>query len=300
MHSKIFFGGENVSVNPKINNMHPGYQAAHYEYLMISDSGIRMQIDTLSDMVSHMTDTVGLVHQMPFTWDRPGISATLEKVHFGTSHARMYLFANFIGINCATGMSVLMRKDILEDEGGLKAFGKYLAEDYFMAQAVLDRGFQTVICSRPALQNTGEGSLQVFHHRITRWTKLRAAMIPVTTVLEPFSECLLLGILSSWAVFYLLHWNPLAFFFVHVLIWFLMDWILIRVIQNGSLPFNKVEFLAMWIYHEVTTPLSFLVAYAQPEIQWRSKRFKLNWGGTVESLDKKPHHKAYHKRWSSF
>ena len=53
-------------------------------------------------------------------------------------------------------MSALMRKEILEAEGGLKAFGKYLAEDYFMAQAVQDRGLHTVICSQPALQNAGD------------------------------------------------------------------------------------------------------------------------------------------------
>ena len=90
------------------------------------------------------------------------------QVYFGTSHARMYLAANFIGINCATGMSELVRKEILEAEGGLEAFGKYLAEDYFIAQAVQDRGLYTVICSQPALQNAGDSSIQLFQSRITR------------------------------------------------------------------------------------------------------------------------------------
>ena len=92
----------------------------------------------------------------------------LDQVYFGTCHARMYLVANLLGINCATGMSALMRKGILEAEGGLVSFGKYLAEDYFIAQAVQDRGLQTVICSQPAMQNAGDTTIQLFQNRITR------------------------------------------------------------------------------------------------------------------------------------
>ena len=39
-----------------------------------------VRTDTLSDMVAHMTDSVVLVHQMPFSCDRSGLPATLEKV----------------------------------------------------------------------------------------------------------------------------------------------------------------------------------------------------------------------------
>ena len=38
--------------------------------------------DTLTDMVSCMSETTGLVHQMPFVCDRDGFSGVLEKVIF--------------------------------------------------------------------------------------------------------------------------------------------------------------------------------------------------------------------------
>lgn len=75
-----FSGGSSIGPNPKINNMTPGYDAAKYPLIMVSDAGIRMQEDTLLDMVLCMTPGVGLVHQMPFTCDRAGFAAILEKV----------------------------------------------------------------------------------------------------------------------------------------------------------------------------------------------------------------------------
>ena len=49
---------------------------------------------------------------------------------------KTFPISDLFGINCATGMSALMRKELLDNKGGFEAFGCYLAEDFFFAKAV--------------------------------------------------------------------------------------------------------------------------------------------------------------------
>ena len=45
----------------------------------------------------------------------------------------------------------------------------------------------------------------------------------------------------------------------------------------------------MWVYREVSAPVLFLLAQIEPDIRWRTKYFRLKWGGLVEPLEKKIH-----------
>ena len=47
--------------------------------------------------------------------------------------ARNALAANVVGVNCSSGSSSLVRKEIIEAAGGMSAFARYLAEDHFIA-----------------------------------------------------------------------------------------------------------------------------------------------------------------------
>lgn len=293
--ASFFVGGAEVGVNPKINNMQPGYLAAKHELLLVSDSGVMMKEDTLSDMVAHMTPDVGIVHQMPFCCDRKGWPAILEKVYFGTGHARMYLFLGLLDalglrVNCCTGMSCLMRKKVLDEAkggkgNGISAFGIYLAEDYFFAKFIQDQGWGIRIASQPAWQNTGTCRVKTFLSRLTRWCKLRVAMVPHTILLEPFSECMLLGLVASWAGTVLLRADYLTFFLFHTLTWCFADWVILNIVQNGPPPFTKFEFVISWLFREVSALFIFLHALWNPVISWRDSSFKLRWFGVAEPIN---------------
>ncbi|RLU15496.1 hypothetical protein DMN91_012490 [Ooceraea biroi] len=72
----------------------------------------------------------------------------------------------------------LLRKCTLDEVGGLKAFGIYLAEDFFYAKSLTDRGWRITVSSQPALQNSGNCEVNTFQARLRRWAKLRVAMLP--------------------------------------------------------------------------------------------------------------------------
>lgn len=285
--TKVLIGGSSVGANPKICNMNPGYLAAKYDFIMISDSNIKVREETLTDMVQLLDDDVGIVHQLPFTADQEGFAPTLEKIYFGTAHARVYLFADFMQVNCHTGMSTLIRKSLLDDVGGLESFACYLAEDFFMAKSIMERGWKTRVSSLPSLQNPGCSNVRAFRERLKRWTKLRSAMVPHTILLEPLSECLILGAFTSWSVYVLFLWDPIVFYLVHVLVWFLLDYTLLSIVQNSSLPFSKFYFVIGWLYREINGPLIFLSAFWDPTIRWRSRVYKLNMGGIAEEVSPK-------------
>lgn len=152
-------------------------------------------------------------------------------------------------------MSALMRKKLIEEVGGLRSFGCYLAEDFFLAKSFMDRGWKLRISHQPAWQNPGSCEITAFQARITRyasamilnaansdddfshfffnfsWAKLRIAMVPAMILLEPISECMLLGALAAWAANWLFGWDPLVLYLVHVLLWFLLDSLLLSIVQ---------------------------------------------------------------------
>ncbi|CCD69753.1 Ceramide glucosyltransferase 2 [Caenorhabditis elegans] len=283
--STMFFGGEKIGLNPKINNMMPAYRIAKYQLIMISDSGIFMKSDAVLDMASTMMshETMALVTQTPYCKDRKGFASVFEQIYFGTSHARIYLAGNCLQFNCPTGMSSMMKKEALDECGGFAAFSGYLAEDYFFGKKLASRGYKSGISTHPALQNSAAVTMTSFTDRVCRWVKLRMAMMPQIIFVEPLQDCFPSALIISFSLNYIANIDMLTTIMLHVVFWITMDCMVMCKMQNKKMSFSPLKFLLIWLLRELFAPLVFIKAALDPSIRWRDNVFHLAWGGKIRS-----------------
>lgn len=57
-------------------------------------------------------------------------------------------------------------------------------------------------------------------------------MEPFPSVLEPLTESVVIGILASWAVSHLWAFSVVFSFIKHLLLWFVLDYMLLKTVQG--------------------------------------------------------------------
>lgn len=213
---EVVFDDGNDIVNPMVSNMANGYDRVKYDYVWISTSRIKATDEILYDLIAKAEDNeVAIVHQLPYTCAGETIANIVDKVSFGGYFARNYIALNVLGACCMTGMSYLIKKKILDDIGGLRFFGKYLAEDFFLASMIHKKGYRFRVSAFPA-QQKAPSSLHGYLDRMTRWMRLRLNMLLLVVLfLEFTSECLPLALYLMWACNYIFNipllWTFLAY-----------------------------------------------------------------------------------------
>ncbi|KAA0193340.1 Ceramide glucosyltransferase-B [Fasciolopsis buskii] len=270
-----------------VHNMAPAYAVAKYEIVWISTSRILASTPILLDFVRKLEPPdVGMVHQTPYYADQSGFLGALEKVCFGCSISRNQIALNQLGIVCFVGMSYVFKKSVLDELGGLAYYGKYLAEDFFMSNAIHARGYRLVMSDFPALQNVATTSIRAYANRMTRWLRLRVRMIPfVAGVLEPLSEAITIGLLFAVSLNYLFELPISYVLLVHFTVWILLDYTLLRSLQNGRLPFSFPMFLLAWLSRELLVYVIFIRALYNPSvITWGRYSYRVHMGGTTTRI----------------
>ena len=183
------------SLNPKINNLRNMLASAHHNYLLISDSNIRVGPGYLIDMMRHMQrSNVGLVTSTIRGIAAGTMAGIFENLHLNTFVASsVFAVRRLFRVPVVIGKSMLFSRQTLHRIGGFESFGDFLAEDQLIGLAVRELG-HNIRTSTYFVDNVNESwNWERFLNRHVRWAKMRRNLDLPNYVAEILSHPLALA-----------------------------------------------------------------------------------------------------------
>lgn len=303
-----------AGANPKVNNLIRPYNEATHDILWVLDSNIAVASGTLARAVEILTRPaslsnssrrrIALVHHVPFAIsDRAALGARLEEAFLNTNHAKMYLAINTVAVDsCVMGKSNLFRRSDIEcldgslvpiqqqhDTGqhrGLAAFSRFLAEDNMIGLSLWhELDLRHDLSCDVAYNALGDMSLSDYVWRRVRWIRVRKHMTLPATLLEPFTESVMLSVIGAASALFLMGVTRHLFLPTHFILWILVDLDVYASLAGHALPSSKRwRFLVAWALREVLAFPIWLLAMIGNEVEWRGRKYRVIRNGEVVHL----------------
>lgn len=188
--AKLLIGNDNLTSNPKLNNLVKGWRAARHEWVVMADSNVLMPADYLQRLLAGWRADTGLLCAPPIGCMPHGFWAEVECAFLNTYQARWQYAADTVGLGFAQGKSMLWRRTDLERAGGIRALGDEIAEDAAATKVVRRAGRRVRLVDRAFGQPLGRRSAAQVWSRQVRWAKLRRATFPAFFIPEVLSGSL--------------------------------------------------------------------------------------------------------------
>ncbi|OMH82521.1 Ceramide glucosyltransferase [Zancudomyces culisetae] len=276
--------------NPKVSNMKAAFDVAKYDMVWVCDSNARSDLNALENAVEIFENdsSVGVVHHLIWAVDANTIGGAIETAFLNSTHARMYLAINSLKLDsCLTGKSNFYRISSLEKFGGIAAFGKYIAEDNMIGQKLWRDGLAHRMTYNLALTSVKGMSLSSYFKRRIRWVRVRVCTVPGAVLLEPFTESVVVGVLTSLALNSLYGVPKAQFLIWHFLLWFISDFMLFlrqRKQTEGGIPKLSMQLILSYFIRELSALPVWIIGISGNTASWRDKLYKINFDGSINAM----------------
>ncbi len=258
----------------KVSNLINMMPLARHDYLVISDSDVRVLRDYLARVISPLLDPeVGIVTCPYRGRPRPGLWSLLGSLFINEWFTPSVRVAAMFGSRSfAFGATIAIRRQVLAGAGGFAAIANQLADDYRLGELTRRMGLRTVLSDVVVETCVDEGSFGDLVRHELRWLRTIRAVRPLGYSLSFITfgvpvaifGCLLaagarpaLAMLAITALArVMLHWKvrrPLAAT-AHLLV----------------LPLRDGLNLALWAW-----------GFVNRRVHWRDDRFRVSRDGSV-------------------
>ncbi len=261
--ARLLTGDDRISINPKLNNLVKGWDAATYEWIVMSDSNVLLPTNYLTSVMGCWTPGTGLVCSPPVGGKPASVAAELECAFLNTYEARWQIVADGIGLGFAQGKTMLWRRDILDRAGGVPALARETAEDAAATKVVREAGLSVRLDPGPFIQPLGCRDFASVWSRQVRWARLRRASFKHFFLLEilggglfPFSAATYLAAIGT---------IPFSAVFGLLVLWYGTEIALARAVA-WHISLRSVPSL---ILRDLLIPVLWVLAWTGDSFNWR-------------------------------
>ena len=166
--------------NRKVSNLINMMAAARHDYLVLSDSDVRVESDYLQRITAPLADPqVGIVTCCYRGVARAGVWSTLGSMFINTWFMPSVRVAAMMGFRSfAFGASIAIRREVLTRIGGFSAVSGQLADDYRLGELTRRLGLMTVLSDVEVETMVGDQSvLELIAHEL-RWRRTIRILSP--------------------------------------------------------------------------------------------------------------------------
>jgi len=278
---KVVTTGEPRHANAKVCSLMKMYAGASYNYLVISDSDVRVAPTCVREVVRPLLQpAIGLVTCLYRGVPTGGFWSRLEALGMSVEMTSGVLVADLLeGMKFALGPTMATRRDVLDRVGGFGILADYCSDDYVLGAAVYGAGKNVMlsdhVVEHVVINRSFRGSLQ--HQarwmKSTRFSRVWGHLGSVLTFSVPF------GVLGFFAAIQQ-HRPSLGIAFLSAAC---LNRMMLALTAGWAVVRDRRSLLFGWLY-----PLRDLMGFGfwcasflGRTILWRGDRYRLEHGGRM-------------------
>jgi ceramide glucosyltransferase len=262
----------------KVSNLMNMMPLTRHDFLVISDSDVRVPRDYLSRIVPPLLDAdVGIVTCPYRGAPRRGLWSLLGSMFINDWFIPSVRVAALFGSRAfAFGVTIALRRQVLASIGGFAAIANQLADDYRLGELTRARGLRTVLSAVVVETCVDERSFGDLVRHELRWLRTIRAVRPLGYGLSFITFSVPVALVGcaisrgAWATIVLLAVTALGRIVLHL-----------RVRDTASgiardfavLPLREALSLLLWAWGFVTR-----------RVHWRDDRFRVTRDGSVQPV----------------
>jgi len=278
---KIVATGEPLRPNAKVCSLVKMYAHAAHDYLIISDSDVRVEPNYIAEVVRPLLEPGnGLVTCLYHGVATGGLWSKLEALGMSVEMTSGAIVANLIeGMKFALGPTMAIRRDALDAVGGFELLADYCADDYVLGREVHESGRQVVmsehVIDHVVINRSFACSMrhQIRWMKSTRFSRRAGHAGTVLIFAMPFG---LLGLLAGGA---LGHWMLGIGLFAAAY----LNRVLLAVVSGWGVVRDRQALRLAWLYplRDLMGFAFWCASYSGSMIEWRSDWYRLEAGGRM-------------------